>query len=125
MHVLPRVHMHAGHQINLGKICGHVGSMSELAVLFEKYDVDAYFGGHTHALGYHPSNGVSYFLTGGGGQAAGLCGGGTKTFGANSMGVLRGSLNATQFLAEFYDNTGKKLFSNVQHARKLTRMSSS
>merc|ERR1719445_101078 len=57
-----------GHQINLGKICSHIGKMASLATLFEKYGVDAYFGGHTHALAFRASNSVSYYLTGGGGQ---------------------------------------------------------
>jgi acid phosphatase len=110
-----------GHQMNLGKVCSHVGKMGSLATLFEKYGVDAYFGGHTHSLGFTESNGISYFLTGGGGQATGLCGcGGSckRDWGSISMGVLHGSLNATDFHAAFHDSEGKVLFSHQQRRRQ-------
>lgn len=107
-----------GHQINLGKICGGLGNMPALVPLFEKYRVAAYFGGHTHALAFHKSNGISYFLTGGGGQAAGLCGGGVKDWGANAMGFVRGTVSDHTFVAEFWDNNGANLFTTpVQNPR--------
>jgi predicted phosphodiesterase len=98
-----------GHMINFGVICGHVGSMDKLVPMFEKYGVAAYFGGHTHALATSESNGIHYFLTGGGGQASGLCGGGKKDWALNSEGFLRGVLSESTLDVQYYNNRGTLL----------------
>jgi acid phosphatase len=92
--------------------------MQKLKELFDQYRISAYVYGHKHALGSAKSGNTWYFLTGAGGQTMNSCSQNGAWGAGNRFGFMIVKLYADQLVAEFIDDSGSILRTEVAGARK-------